>query len=175
LKVLIDLDGVVLDMCGAIAAKVPGFNPDLVTDYNFKCPCGAEYRDIKKALCSLSTFEVQNPYKGAIAGIRKLINAGVEPYAYTEVAPHILSYRNIQIKMLNLLGEAYLLGDKPVNLDGYAAVFEDNPANLKQWTNGITKYIIDRPYNKRYSGALRFADLSISVDHFLRNVLTKNE
>ncbi len=175
LKVLIDIDGVVLDMCGAIASRLPGFNPDSVIDYGFRCSCGAPRYQIMRYLGSLMTFKVQNPYPDSISGIKLLKDAGVDTYAYTEVPFNIVEYRNSQIKVLGLSGEAYAYGEKPANVSGYAAIFEDNPATLDKWTNGICKYIIDRPYNRGYSGALRFSNLHDAAEYFVRNVLTKTE
>lgn len=167
MRVLIDMDGVVMDMLGAIKSNFSDFQPQAVTEYDFHCECGIPREIIKRTIIIPDTFSRQQVYTSADVAILLLKQHGIETWAYTEVAGACMEVRNSQIKTLGLEGEAYAYGQKPVNLEGFDAIFEDCTATLDKWTNGIRKYIIDRPYNQDCRDAIRCKDLLTAVFDFI--------
>ena len=173
MRALIDIDGVVMDMLSAVKSVYPDFRPEYVTDYGFKCECGIPRELVLKAITTPAVFAQQRVYTLAFEGILLLQAHGIETWAYTEVAESCVEIRNIQLKDLGLLGSAFIYGkdsQKPVNMSGYDVLFEDNPATLDSWTSGIQKYIIDRPYNKGYTGAVRCSNLLKAAEHFIGGI-----
>lgn len=183
-KVLIDMDGVVLDLLGAIKTLLPDFKPENVETYGFGGDIGVKKHDVISLFHDINLFKNQKTYprtEEALAELRKV----AELYAYT-LAPkddEVTEYRNHQIEMLGINGRAYThyeVGrEKPV-LDGYDALFEDCVENVVRWLpkTETRLYLIDRTYNREnpdvegWDRVVRCSDFYDAVQRFVEEVST---
>lgn len=170
--ILLDIDGVCLDLMGAIKKVNKKFIPDGVLDYGFKTESyGLKRSEVLPYLSSKKVFELETPYTNTILGIKRLKELD-EVVGYTTVPTHL---RNLRIEQMKYLGiDEYFLyqGTKPVVEFACETmvVIDDCPEVLDMYKDtDVTTIIITRSYNKDYNGAMyRFEDL-LGVSNFLAN------
>lgn len=153
-KVMVDLHGVVLDMCGALAdyfsERGMSFDPEKVTDYDFNCDTGVAQSEVFHALTDEDLYDFVKPYSGAREAIQ-LLNTRVRPKLYSTAVSNITIMARTRRAIDGFVFHGELLtGKKPVIYDA-TVLFDDCAAVHRQWYNagfqGL-QYIINRPYNQ---------------------------
>lgn len=153
-KVMVDLHGVVLDMCGALrdyfAERGKSFDPEKVTDYDFGCDTGVPQSEVFSALTDPELYSFVRQYDGAKEAI-ELLSTRVKPKLYSTAVSDvtIMAKTKRAIDGLAFYGDL-LVGKKPIIYDSNV-LFDDCAAVHRQWYAagfGGLQYIIDRPYNQ---------------------------
>lgn len=153
-KVMIDLHGVVLDMCSALAEyfneRGRVFDPAKVTDYDFNCDTGVPQADVFAAFGDPELYAFVKPYCGAREAIQ-LLSSRVRPRLYSTAVSNvtIMARTRRAIDGLPFSGEL-LTGKKPIIYDANV-LFDDCAAVHRQWYAagfGGLQYVINRPYNQ---------------------------
>lgn len=179
-KVLVDMDGVCLDLLSALKQNLPDFIPENVDTYDFQGDIGVDRKEVYCMLSRLVLFNAEKPYDGAKDACRRLIEVA-DAYAYTLVPPNpmIITTRNMQIAELGLLGSASVA--KKEVCDGYCAIFEDNVDVLLDFAKRDDKmllYLVKHRYNRPelYDSSVPYErficcdSFSDCVDDFIRRV-----
>lgn len=159
-NVLVDLDGVMVDMCGAVKEFLNRRGKDLIieniTKYNFSGDIGCDRSDVFEALNRVETFQLAKYYEGAVDALKRLQTvANTTAYTGVPASLFIIAHRNQQIRELHLNGEAlfgkkgFTTGSKGVVEGSWDAVFEDSLDTLKAWENehDVKLFLINHSYN----------------------------
>lgn len=154
-KVCLDFHGVAFDMLAALKVYLKAtydvdFDPDKVTDYDFRCDLGFDSQLVFEAFNDPELYALLEPYEGVKEAV-KLLNFHCFVHAYTGVVnqPKIIARTSAQIRQLGLMGDV-MPYKKPTIYDANVLI-DDSPAIHRQWwMSGFPglQYIIDRPYNQ---------------------------
>ena len=149
-KALIDIDGVVLDMLGALKERIPEFKPENVETFDFGGNIGCSRDVVYQALRNIETYRKERLYAASFEALSALKSAGVVCYGYTSMPEdaELLGYRNFVLRWLELKGSCFV-DEKPL-LHGYDALFEDCPSVIQKYYNmpDMHIYLIDHTYNR---------------------------
>lgn len=148
--ILLDIDGVCMNMLDAIRDRNENFIPSNVLSYDFsEGNYGITREEVFQMLEEAETFELQRMYKGTLNGIAKLRDVD-SVVGFTSVPKDCARIRRKQLCRLGIYGMIFD-GDKAIQ-DGAFAIIEDNPSELDKYINTPTVCIImDRPYNRCYN------------------------
>lgn len=145
-RVLVDLDGVVVDMLSAIKKFIPSFKPENVTSYSFDGDIGCDKKEVFDLMKSHEVFEAQGYYEGALEAMQSLKKyVKVVPYTLLPVNAYIAMARERQLRELGLPVSVYF--GKKSSPAGYDAVFEDNYSQLIQFDDSTKLFMINHTYN----------------------------
>lgn len=164
MKVLVDLDGTILDLCSAIkvqlAKKGITFIPENVVSYSFAGNIGCKRKEVFKTFSDVNTYRLQKPYKGAVEALKKLSSVvEVEPYTKIKAQANLFSYRKHQIEEVGMHGNPIIAEKKTVIEGDYVAVFDDCIGVLEEWVDreDVFLFLIDQPYNRNIMYTRLFA------------------
>lgn len=155
MKIVLDTEGVLMNMLDAIKKRDPRFVPRGVTDYGFKTPgYGILREDVFRYLSEKRTFELEQPYKGAKEGVNQLQSLGTV-IGWTTVPEDVVELRRHQLYKLGIRKFSIHSGDKPIIKDA-DVVIDDSPEELEKYKDkDCIRIIIDRYYNREYKDAIR--------------------
>lgn len=157
--ILVDADGCMLNMHDAIKERNHNFKPREVKDYDFiNEGYGITREEVFSYLSDKKTFELQKPYKGAKEGINQLNSLG-KVVGYTTVPEEVKSLRKHQMHKLGVRNFSIHTGDKPI-IKNANVIIEDCPRVLDKYKEmDCIRIIIDHPYNRGYTEAIRCKNL----------------
>lgn len=181
--ILIDIDGVCLDMTSSIRdeLKVKGidFNPSDIIRYNFDGISTDIKSEIYKLFDSKNLYMNQLPYQRVLKAIQLLKDNNISFRAYTSVSkPYLLDTRVTQCKALGFKKYSIYTCDKPI-IQNYDILIEDCLKNITEWIEAgmsdVKFLLIDQPYNqevhnkdfKYWDKVIRCKDLYDAVKNYV--------
>lgn len=169
--ILLDIDGVCMNMFGAIKKKQPNFKPEKVLAYDFsKGDYGIPRELVFKLLTEPEVFALQEEYSHVQEGISLLKQIDVIR-GYTSVPKNCVEIRKEHMKRLGIKGYIFN-GDKDLIEDAFALI-DDNPSEMEKYKDTNTFCIlIDRPYNREYKSehVMRVKNLIEAGDYLLEKI-----
>lgn len=169
--ILLDIDGVCMDMLGSIKKKRPEFIPEQVLAYDFsKGDYGIGREDVFKLLTEPEIFSLQEEYSQVQEGISLLKQIDVVR-GYTSVPKNCVGIRKGQMNRLGVDG--YIFNGYKSIIEDVFALIDDNPAEMEKYKSRDTICIlIDRPYNKEYNSEhiVRVKNLVEAGDYLLERI-----
>lgn len=145
---LLDIDGVCMNMLGALKKRNPAFIPEGVIKYNFTGDIGIERAEVFRYLKEKKTFMLQEPYEGVKEDIAFLLSVCNDVRAYTSVPESCVNIRFKQLVNLGLSVGLIYREDKPV-VRGVDAILDDNPAELLKYADTDSLlFLMDNYYNQ---------------------------
>lgn len=143
MQILIDGDGVLFDLLGAIHNLNPKFNPKGVVDYNFKTETyGIPRSELLPYLLDENTFRHQPIIKGAKEAVAQM-SGYANIIGWSDVQPNIRSIRQWQFKKVGI--RSTILDKSMTKAD---VVIDDNPDQLARFDDNIQKFLINHTYNR---------------------------
>lgn len=156
---LLDIDGVCLDLLGAVKQVYPCFKPDNVLSYDCKeGNYGMKSEELLACFGNPVIMEKAKPYYGVKRAI-DLLKRHYRVEAYTAVDDACRMIRMEQLKSLGLLHNAHVYSgfNKPeIPCD---ILIDDCPDVLSAYSQVGEKVIITRSYNVDYNNAVRYKSL----------------
>lgn len=185
-KVLVDLDGVLVDFLSSVKSYLNKSDKDLIieniTRYNFKGDIGCERADVFEAMGRFEVFRNAGYYAGALASLERLQDVS-DTYGYTLIPSNlfIMGHRTKQLFDLGLSGEPLLAnkdGRKGVVSGDWDAVFDDSIEVLQDWLDvpNVKLFLIDHTYNREvnypecssvFKRVIRCKDFNEAVDKYI--------
>lgn len=164
MRVLIDIDGVCLDMMSAIRKRDSRFTPEGMLSYDFKKGnIGIQRDDVFKYLSERETFLEEKPYDG----VEQALSSGNVSYVgYTSVPQHIT---DIRVKQMEELGidEYIIFSNEKLYVPNFDYVIDDCPFVLEKFPKE-QRVLITHCYNEDYIGSARYAfDSLLEADSVL--------
>lgn len=153
--ILVDIDGVCLDLLGAIHDRNPLFVPDMVRAYDFsEGNYGISQEEVMQYIVERETFELMQPYRGVQYGLNMLSTLDTLK-AWTYVPEYLADIRTQQIIELGFTDFCVSVEyPKPMIVQGVWAVIEDNPQALEAYKGtGVIRIMVRRSYNIKYKDA----------------------
>lgn len=172
MKVLLDIDGVVMDILSAIQRLNSDFMPHEVYRYDFtESPnMGIPRSEVLSIIGSQDVFRVQAPYAYALLGVHEMKELDIDLIPFTAVPKDCFYIRRRQLDNLGLYG-GYIYNvkdDKPV-IEDVDFIIEDNPTELDKYP--LEKRIcLSRNYNMWYDDCKKFGNLH-EIAMYMKEVL----